>query len=221
MRPTRSPMTPKSSWLRDVERALADRCRVHRIVPRDHFEQERRIGDRVGERPDLVEAGREGDEPVAAHGAVGRLDPDHAAQRRGLADRTARVGSQAQRREPCGNRGGRSTAGAARDAARVVRVAGRTERRVLGAGSHGELVEVRLADHDGAGLAQLRDDRCVVGRLPAVEDLRRARRGDATGAHVVLEGDRAPRREGPDRGRPPLRRRSRRPGRGPRRRARG
>ena len=36
------------------------------------------------------------------------------------------------------------------------------------------------------------DDGGVVGRLPALEDLRRAGRRDAPGAHVVLERDRHP-----------------------------
>ncbi len=67
-----------------------------------------------------------------------------------------------------------------------------SERRILRARPHGEFVEVGLADHDGAGLAELRDDRRVVRGTPSVEDLRRARRRDAARAHVVLERDRHP-----------------------------
>ncbi len=61
---------------------------------------------------------------------------------------------------------------------------------VLGARPHRELVEVRLADHDRSGLAQAGDDGGVVRRLPVAEDLRRTRRRDAAGAHVVLQRDR-------------------------------
>ena len=43
---------------------------------------ERGVGDGVGERPDLVEAAGERDQPVPADDAVRRLDPDDAAQRR-------------------------------------------------------------------------------------------------------------------------------------------
>ena len=43
---------------------------------------------------------------------------------------------------------------------------------------------------DGAGGGEPLDDGGVVGRPPALEDLRRAGRGDAPGAEVVLEGDR-------------------------------
>ena len=80
-----------------------------------------------------------------------------------------------------GQRRGRAAAGAARDPGEVPRVAGRAVRRVLGGGAHGELVHVRLAqDHDPGG-PQPRGDRGVVGRAPALEDLRA--RG---GRHVVV-----------------------------------
>ena len=46
------------------------------------------------ERPDLVERAGEGDDPVAAHPAVRRLEADHAAQRGRLADRAAGVRSE-------------------------------------------------------------------------------------------------------------------------------
>ena len=55
--------------------------------------------------------------------------------------------------------------------------------------AHGELVEVGLADDDGAGGAQPLDDGGVVRRPPALEDLRRARRRDAPRAQVVLQRD--------------------------------
>ena len=98
IRPTRRPATPKSRCRVMSSGALADRRRVHRVVARDGLEQQRGIGDRGREGPDLVEAGRERHEPVATHRTVGRLDTDHAAQRCGLADRAAGVGTEAERR---------------------------------------------------------------------------------------------------------------------------
>ena len=58
---------------------------------------ERGIGDRRAERTDLVEARRERDEPVAGDQPVGRLHADHAAERRGQADRAAGVGAERER----------------------------------------------------------------------------------------------------------------------------
>jgi hypothetical protein len=68
-----------------------------------------------------------------------------------------------------------------------VGVAGGPERRVLGRAAHGELVEVGLADHDGAGGGQALDHGRVVRRPPALQDAGRARGGHAPGGHVVLE----------------------------------
>ncbi len=47
---------------------------------------------------------------------------------------------------------------------------GGAEGAVLGAGAHGELVQVGFADHDGAGLAKLFVDVAVVGRDEVLED---------------------------------------------------
>ena len=73
------------------------------------------VAHREGERPDLVERRAERDQPVPRHRAVGRLEPDHAAQRGRLADRAAGVGAERERREPGGDGRRRSAAGAARD----------------------------------------------------------------------------------------------------------
>ena len=64
-----------------------------------------RVGDVAGERAGLVERGGEGDHPVAADRAVGRLEPDDPAQRGGLADRAAGVGADRPRRRAGGHRG--------------------------------------------------------------------------------------------------------------------
>ena len=171
-------------------RGLVERRGVAAVVAADDLEQQRGVRDGRRERTDLIEAAGERDEPVARHAAVGRLHADDAAQRRRLADRAAGVAAERQRGEAGGDRRRAAAARAAGDPGRVVRVAGGAERRVLGGAAHGELVEVGLADDDAAGGDDALDHGGVVGRAPAFEDLRRARRGDAPRAHVVLQRDR-------------------------------
>ena len=69
----------------------------------------------------------------------------------------------------------------------------------------------------GAGGGQPLDDGGVVGRPPALEDLRRAGGGDAGGAEVVLERDRHAGERARVLARPPPGVDRRRPRRGPRR----
>ena len=76
---------------------LGRRGRVAVVATGDGVQQRRRVPDVARERPDLVERAGEGDDPVAADPAVGRLEPDDAAQRRRLADRAAGVGADRQR----------------------------------------------------------------------------------------------------------------------------
>ena len=113
--------------------ASGDRGGVEGVGPGDHVVEQRGVGHGGGERPDLVERRGEGDQPVAGHPPVGGLHADDAAQRGGLADRAAGVGAQRQGGEAGRHRGGAAARGAARDPAGVVGVAGRPERRVLGA----------------------------------------------------------------------------------------
>ena len=53
-----------------------------------------------GERTDLIERRRERDQAVARDAAVGRLEPDDAAERGRLADRAAGVGAERERHQP-------------------------------------------------------------------------------------------------------------------------
>ena len=114
MRPMRRPSTPSLQRRPDGRGRLRDRRGVERVVPGDDLEEQRGVGDGGGERADLVEARGEGDQPVAADRAVGRLDADDAAQRRRLADRAAGVGAERQRREAGGHGGGAPARRAAR-----------------------------------------------------------------------------------------------------------
>ena len=91
-----------------------DRRAVERSWPQIASSSSAASSTVVGERPDLVEARRERDQAVARDPAVGGLEPDDAAQRRGLADRAAGVGAERERREPGRHRRGRAAARAAR-----------------------------------------------------------------------------------------------------------
>ena len=131
--------------------------------------------------------------PTTPHSAAGwRIDPPVSLPKPSVANPAATAAALPPART-------------ARHPRRVERVARRTERRVLGARSHGELVEVGLADDHRPGVLQPRDDGGVVRRLPSLEDPRRAGRRDPAGAHVVLErhrdaGERAGIVAGDDRG---------------------
>ena len=131
--------------------------RVGGVGAGDHVQQRapRRATVRV-ERPDLIERRGEREQAVARDASVGRLQPDEAAERGRLADRSAGVGSERGRHQAGGDRDRRSAARPARRARRIPRVARRAEGRVLGRRAHRELVAVGLADDDGAGRARRR-----------------------------------------------------------------
>ena len=164
--------------------------RVRRIGAGDHRQRERGIADGPGQRTDLIERRGERQQPVARDAAVGRLQPDDAAQRRRLADRSAGVGAERERRHAGGDGHRRSAARSAGNAIGRPRIPRRAERRVLGRRSHRELVAVGLADDDGAGRLEPRDDGGVERRHERLEDPRRGGRPDAARAEVVLERDR-------------------------------
>ncbi len=153
---------------------------------------------------------RERDQAVAADPAVGRLHADHAAQRRGLADRAAGVGAERRAaRSPAATAAALPPDDPPGTRVGVVRVAGGAEGRVLGRRAHGELVEVGLADrrprrrrarrsttvasYGGSQPSRIRDEQ-VVG-MPRVQRLSFSAIGHAgERAGVVARGDRARRR---------------------------
>src|SRR5690606_25281024 len=138
----------------------------------------------------LVERRRAGDEAVPRDRAVGGLGADGGGDRGGLADRATGVGADRERSLVRRERRSGTTTGATRDTAGVPRVAGGAVGRVLGGRTHRELVHVGLAEDGDPGLAQLRGERRVVGRDPALEDLRPARGGHVRGGEHVLERER-------------------------------
>src|SRR3990172_2089867 len=138
------------------------------------------------EGPDGGERAGEGDDAVAADAAVGRLEAAHTTERGGLADRAARVRADAQRHVVRSHGRRRAAATAARDPREVPGVARRTPGRVLGRGAHGELVHVRLAGHDRAGLGEPLRDIGVIGADEATEDATAGGRGKPPCHHDVL-----------------------------------
>ena len=161
-------------------------------------EQQRGVGDVAGERAGLVERRGEGDHPVAADRAVGRLEADDPAQRGGLADRAAGVGARAPtargRRRPRRRCRRDEPPGHARA---VPRVEHRAEGGVLVRRAHRELVLVGLAEQRRARLGEARDDRRRVRRAVALEDPRARLARHALGAEEVLDGERHAARAAP------------------------
>ena len=155
-------------------------------------EEQRGVGDVAGQRAGLVERRGEGDHPVAADGAVGRLQPDDPAQRRRLADRAAGVRADRPRREAGRDGGGAAAARAARDARAVPRVEHRPVGRVLVRRAHRELVLVGLAQQRRPGSRQALHDGGRVGRPVALEDPRPGLARHALGAEQVLDRERHP-----------------------------
>ena len=136
--------------------------------------------------------------------------PDHPAQGGGLADRPAGVRAEGQRHEAGGHRGRRlPPRRAAGHPAEVVGVAGRPERRVLGRGAHGELVQVGLADHHRPGRGAGARPRWRRRGGASLEDARRAGGRDPAGCTGCPSGPPAPRPAGRGRARPPPWRRRR------------
>ena len=157
-------------------------------MPCDGSEKQRGVAHAPSERADLVERGREGDQAIARDAAVGGLEPHHAAEGGGLANRTAGIRSQGACGHPggdCRRRPARRASGHARE---VPRIAGELEGRVLGGRPHSELVHVRLAQEHGAGVAETCDHGRVVGRHEALEDPGATRRGDPARAQDILDG---------------------------------
>ncbi len=106
-----------------------DRGRVLRVVAGDDLVEPGVVADGLRHRTDLVEARREGDDPVAADRSVGGPQADDPAQRGGLLDRAARVGAERPRRQAAGDRGRRAARRAAGNALGIPRVLRRARRR--------------------------------------------------------------------------------------------
>ena len=104
--------------------------------------------------------------------AVGWLQSDDAAQRRWQAHRPGGICPERCRRQTGRDSYRRTAAGTARHVREVPRIAHRPELDVGARASVGELVQVGLAEDDGASLAQALDNRRVTLRYAVSEDSR-------------------------------------------------
>ncbi len=159
-------------------------------MPANYFAQQRHVLHGGPQGSDLVEAAGEGDQPVPADPAVGRLQADHAAEGGRLADRAAGVAAQGEGHHAGGHARRRSATRPPRDPLEVPGVPGRVEGRVLVGAPHGEFVHVRFSDQDGIGRFQLLHHGCVVGGAEILQHPRSARRGLVAGTEHVFDGDR-------------------------------
>src|SRR5690349_5885927 len=87
---------------------------------------------------------------VTAHKAVGRLQSDCSTVSRGDADRSARIGADCDRNDPRGHGCSRATARPTRDTFEAARIVNSAIMRIVRCNSVSKLVQVRLADYDGA-----------------------------------------------------------------------
>ena len=155
-KPMRRSRTPRSSIAAEMPRAGWARCRDRPgSWPAMRVQQQRAVGHRAGQRPDMVEREGQREHAAARHQAVGRLQPDDAAGAGRIAHRAAGVGAERHREQPGADAGAGTGGRAAGMVRRVPRIARRRERQVEARPADGELVRGELAEDDRAGLAQL------------------------------------------------------------------
>lgn len=162
---------------------------IARVVSGDDLGESGGVADGFGEGSDLVEGRGEGDETVARDAAVGGFDADATAEGGGLPDGAAGVGAEGGDAFVGGDGGGAAAGGATGDAGGIPGVAGGEEGGVFGGTAHGELVHVKSAEENGAGLAEALDDGGVVGGAELAEDLGAAVERMSPVAEHVFEGD--------------------------------
>ena len=164
-------------------RDLMDGHALHRL------EQQGRIGNRPGERPDVIERGAEGDHAVTGDLAERRLQSDDATGGGRNADGAARVGAHRAEAHALGHRCRRTAARSACRPRGIDRITDRTERGLVAGRAERELVQVRFADDDRPGVAQPAHDGCV-RRRGACRHSRPGRRRRARDIDEILDRDR-------------------------------
>ena len=133
------------------ERRLAGLRRIARVGTRERVEDERQVAGRAGEGADMVEAGAERVGTGARQPAIGRLEAEQAAERRGNPHRAVGVGTERDRHHAGGDRGSRAAGRAARHVARIVRVERGAVMDVLAGEVIGVLAHVEAAEEEAAG----------------------------------------------------------------------
>ena len=197
-------------WAARPPRACPMRRRVARVAAGHVAQQQRGVGHVARQRAGLVQRGGEGDHPVAAARAVGRLEADDA--------RTARRAGGSSRRCPCPSAHGASPAATAAALPPLEPPGTRERSHGLRTGPKAEFsLDEPIANSSWLVLpssgAPAAASRCTtvarVRRPVALEDPRAGLAGHALGAEEVLDrrAARRPAAPGPFGRRPPAGRR--------------
>ena len=136
--------------------------RVFGIRPLHRVVGEREVARRARQRPEMIEARDERERARARQPAVGRLQPEQAAERRRHADRAVGVGAERERHQPARDRAARAARRAAGHAVTIVRIVRVAVVHVLAGEVVGVFAHVERADQHGAGRFQPLDQRLVV-----------------------------------------------------------
>ena len=150
-------------------------------------EHQSRIGHRAGHRANMGQRS-EGARRIGGHAPEALLEAENTREAGGNADRAAAVGAEMQRPHAAGS-GHRSTsAGPARRQGRVPGIAGYSGERGIRDALPAELRRRRLAQQDGAFLAQARDGRARHhASAVRIDGLRAAQRRPALGQQQILD----------------------------------
>ena len=163
---------PKRAQVVAVDDGPGVACRrVGRVDALDHREHGGRVGHVAGHRPGRVLLRRDRDDAAAADQAEGGLDADDVVGAGRADDRAVGLGADGDRGQVRGGGDRRAAAGAARVAVEDVRVVGLPaprgpSARRRGGPEVGPLGEVRLAQDDRAGGAQLATRNASAGPAP-------------------------------------------------------
>ena len=135
--------------LQGRERRLATlRGGISFIIFRDCVKNDRRVLHIVGDRADLVKGGGIRDQTETRYRAVGGLQADDTAERRGLTDRAAGVGAESVNGKIAADSGRHSARRTARHMIEAVRILRAAVIGGLTGGAHRKLVHIGLAEHD-------------------------------------------------------------------------
>ena len=162
---------------------------IQGVVSGDGLQHQGAVAHGTGHRANVV-AVEAGDQQAAlADPSEGLLQPDHAAEGPGQAHRPAQVGSQGREGDAGGHVGATASAGTPGDVVYVPGVVHRAVVRVVGSCARGELLQVFLADDDGAGgLAAAHDLSIFIGHM-VPQYLGAEGSGNASRGDVVFDAD--------------------------------
>ena len=137
----------------------------------------------------MVERGAAGNDASDGDEADGGLEADDSTPGGGTADAAAGVGAEGSVDEVCGGGCGGAGGRSAGDAIERPGIAGGAEVGDVAGAAEGELVEVELAEDDGAALFEADDDVCVFGGDAVFEHGAGGGGASACGVDVVFEAD--------------------------------